>query len=132
MEPLISPEAMVALTEVATSAFQTDVVILRRSVTVNGQTIVSDDYGDDAVSYTETSESRRTVKGSLSSTPTPVQEVNGGQLVTVNTYKLALPVGTDIIPGDEVTIGGEMFSVSDTTNESTWQALLLVSVRRLE
>jgi len=50
----------------------------------------------------------------------------------VNTYRLFLEVGTDITPGDRVMVGGAMFTVSDTTAESTWLPLLTASLRRIE
>lgn len=131
VEPLIDEETMHALAQVALTAMQTEVTIRRRVVTERGTTIVGDDYGDDDITYTETSESRSTVmKGSFSSTPTPVQVEDAGALVTVNTYKLALPHGSDVVVGDEVQVGSEVYIVSDTTGESTWQALLLCSLRK--
>jgi len=87
--------------------------------------------GDDSVVFTESTESRRTtVKGWFYSTPTPVQTEEAGAIVTVNTYRMFVPVGTDITDGDEVTVGGEVYSVSDTTVESTWQAMLTCSLRK--
>ena len=60
------------------------------------------------------------------------QNVNtAGALVTVNTYRLYLPVGTDIKVGDEVVVGGDdVYIVSDTTAESTWMAVLECSLRK--
>lgn len=96
---------------------------------------VGGDYGDDFLSYTPTSESRRsTVKGWFYSTPTPVQDVDTGMVVTVNTYRLYVPVGTDILPGDHVHVGTapEDYTVSDTTAEGTWLPLLTCSLRKRE
>lgn len=109
--------------EIALSGMQTPVTIFRRTVVAAG----SDEY-DDQLTFVRT----ETLNGWLSSTPTPVAEVNAGALVTANTYRLYLPVGTDIQPGDRVTIGARTYTVSDTTAESTWPALLAVSLRGRE
>ena len=91
------------------------------------------DYGDDFVSYTTTTESRRlTVKGWFYSRPTPMQEVDSGAVVTVNTYRLYLPVGTDVLPGDRVFVGTDEYTVSDTTGEGSWLPLLTCSLRKRE
>jgi len=91
------------------------------------------DYGDDFLAYPATSESRRlTVKGWFFSTPTPLQEVDSGAIITVNTYRLFLPVGTDVLPGDQVLVGTDNYTVSDTTAESTWLPLLTCSLRKRE
>ena len=94
------------------------------------------DYGDDFLSYTTTNASRRqTVKGWFFSTPTPVQQVDTGAIVTVNTYRLYLPVGTDILPGDHVHVGTDPmddYTVSDTTGVGTWLPLLTCSLRKRE
>lgn len=72
------------------------------------------------------------VDGWLHSTPTPMITVISGMQGIVNTYRLFLPVGTDIHTGDRVSIGGSFYTVSDTTAESTWLPLLTVSLRRME
>jgi hypothetical protein len=92
---------------------QSDVIIQKR-------TPVTDE--DDGVS----------VKGWLYSQVSPVITVVGGKMALVNTYRLFLPVGTDINPGDHAVIEGNEFIVSDTTAESTWLPLLNVSLRRVE
>ncbi len=89
------------------------------------------DYGDDFLAFPVTSESRRlTVKGWFFSTPTPLQEVDSGVIVTVNTYRLYVPVGTDVLPGDQVRVGADSYTVSDTTAESTWLPFLTCSLRK--
>ena len=95
------------------------------------------DYGDDFLSYSVTAESRRTtVNGWFYSTPTPTQDVDTGMVVTVNTYRLFLPVGTDIKVGDHVHVGNadprDDYTVSDTTAEGTWLPLLTCSLRKRE
>ena len=108
----------------------TPIVIERRS---EGAIPAGGDYGDDFLAYTQTTETRRTeVKGWFNSTPTPTQDVDTGMIVTVNTYRLFLPVGTDILPGDHVHVGAEDYTVSDTTAEGTWLPLLTCSLRKRE
>jgi hypothetical protein len=94
------------------------------------------DYGDDFLAYSITSETRRTqVQGWFYSTPTPTQDVDTGMVVTVNTYRLFLPVGTDIKVGDHVHVDTnpkDDYTVSDTTAEGTWLPLLTCSLRKRE
>lgn len=119
-QPLLSAAEMGALREVAEMGMQTPVTIMVRSTT-------STDDGQ---------ESSWAVSGSamgwLYSTPTPVITMVSGMMATVNTYRLFLPVGTAIAAGDHVVIGGQTFTVSDTTAESTWLPLLRCSLRLAE
>jgi hypothetical protein len=116
--------------DVALLGMVTPVTIERRA---EGEIPAGGDYGDDFLSYATTTESRRqTVKGWFYSTPNPVQEIDSGQVVTVNTYRLYLPVGTDILVGDHVHVGDMDYTVSDTTAESTWLPLLICSLRKRE
>jgi hypothetical protein len=94
---------------------------------------VGGDYGDDFLVYPETNESRRLdIKAWIYSTPTPEQSVDTGMIVTVNTYRMFVPVGTDILPGDLVHAGDQDYVVSDTTAEGSWLPLLTVSLRKRE
>ncbi len=107
-----------------------DIDVLRRTEVTPDP---SNDYGDDEISYVETADARHHwVKGWVYSTPTQVQEVDTGAVVTVNTYVFRCPVGTDILPGDELTIAGESYVVSDTTAENTWKVLVNCNLRRRE
>lgn len=111
----------------------TPVTIERRS---EGPIPPGGDYGDDFLSYDLTNETRRfQVKGWFQSTPTPVQQVDTGQIVTVNTYRLFLPVGTDVRTGDHVHVAInpiDDYTVSDTTAEGSWLPLLTCSLRKKE
>ena len=97
-------------------------------LTIQHRVVTSDDSGDDVVSFGPVA----TAKGWMSSKPTPVQVENAGSIVTINSYRLLIPVGTDIQVGDKVTIGGDTYVVSDNTSESTWIGSMRVSMRRLE
>jgi hypothetical protein len=111
----------------------TPVTIERR---VEAPIPVGGDYGDDFLAYNQTTETKRLeVRGWFYSTPTPVQQVDTGQIVTVNTYRLFLPVGTDVKAGDHVHVATnpiDDYTVSDTTGESTWLPLLTCSLRKKE
>lgn len=119
---LLSAAQLAAVQGVALTGMQTPITIQRRST----QDSV---YGDgDEVVYTTVA----TAKGWFHSSPTPMQEQDSGALVTANTYRLFLPVGTNVKIGDRVLVGAEQYVVSDTTAESTWKALLSCSLRKRE
>lgn len=121
MTKLISDSAMAALRQVAELGMVTDVTIY--------DLVTS----ESATGSEQTWTARSTpVQGWLYSTPTPTIQVVSGHQAIVNTYRLFLPIGTDIRTGDRCSIAGERFIVSDTTVESTWQAMLTVSLRRVE
>lgn len=128
---LLTDDELGELRTVAEMGMTADVLIYRRQAIAPASS--GDDYGDDDIEFDATAETLvRGVKGWLHSEPTPVQETDTGSIVTANTYRLYVPVGTDIRPGDRVVIGTRDFTVSDTTGESTWQALLTVSLRGRE
>lgn len=116
--------------DVALLGMITPIIIERRA---GDPSPAANAYGDDALIYTVTSETRRqAVKGWFFSTPTQVQSVDTGEIVTVNTYRLFVPVGTDVLVGDHVHVGTEDYTVSDTTAESSWLPLLTCSLRKRE
>lgn len=116
--------------DVAKLGMTTTVTILGRA---SGTPPVGGDYGDDFVDYTETSESRKTtLKGWFYSSPAAMQDVDTGAIVTVNTYRLFLPVDTDISPGDRVQVGADEYTVSDTDAEGTWLPMLTCNLRKRE
>lgn len=91
---------------------------------------MSDTIYEDAAqaSYTY----RETVKGWVFSTPTPTPDTVGGIIGTLNLYRIFLPVGTEVIPGDRLYVKGHFFELIDTVDESTWLPILRCSARRLE
>lgn len=108
------------------------VQVLRRTPNEDPQS-PANAYGDDALDYIATNDSRRFwVKGWIFSTPTQVQSVDTGAIITVNTYVFRCPVGTDILPGDELEVNGNVYTVSDTTVENTWKALIDCNLRLRE
>lgn len=126
---LLTPEELRQIQLTAELGMTSTVKIQRR--TVGTPTVEANDYGDDEVTYKPATKTT-TVKGWLMSKPADMPSDENGQIVTVNTYRLVVPVGTDIRAGDRVTIGSRKFTVIDTTAESTWPALLAVSLRGRE
>jgi hypothetical protein len=118
---LISQKQLTAMRKVAESAFNTDVQIWRRGSADNA-------YEDDVETWTY----RETIKGWIYSTPTSSASVEGGVIGTLNLYRLFIPVGSAVSPGDKLKISGNFFLVIDTIDESTWLPLLRCSLRRLE
>lgn len=116
----------------AEMGMQSDVIIKKRTP-ITSESDPANIYGDDGVTHVESNiYSEANVKGWLYSQPSPVITVVGGVMALVNTYRLFVPVGTNIESGDHVVIGSNEFIVSDTVAESTWLPLLNVSLRRAE
>ena len=130
---LLTDNQLAAIQKTAMLGFQTEITILRSDPDA-GLELTDDPYGSsfgtpEAVPPPVTSGG---IKGWLHSTPTPVATIDSGQLITVNTYRLWVPVDTDIRPRDRVVIGANTYVVSDTTADSTWPALLSCSLRLAE
>ena len=108
-------------------------VTIKKRVPVTNEADPYNVYGDDAVDHIASLvPEEAVVKGWLFSHPSPVITVVGGKMALINTYRLFVPVGTDVAPGDHAIVGGNKFLVSDTVAESTWLPLLNVSLRRIE
>lgn len=104
-----------------------DDIEVRRRTPITDPAAPQNAYGDDGLEYIDTTDSRRHwVKGWLHSTPAQVQEIDSGAIVTVNTYTLRVPVGTDIENGDEVILGGDTYVVSSTNKENTWTGRVII------
>lgn len=129
-QQFVTDKQMEAIRGLALLGMVTPIIVERQS---QAPVPAGGDYGDDFLAYTETSESSRTtLKGWFFSTPTRELSVDTGAVVTVNTYRLFLPVGTDIRPGDHVHVGAEDYTVTDTTAEGTWLPLLTCNLRKRE
>lgn len=119
-KPFLSQSQLSQLRKLAFSGMPTEVTVLRRQFS-------DDAYGDDEnVSYSPVLKTR----GWLFSRTSPVQEMDIGSLITSSNFRLYLYVGTDVRIGDKVVIHGGEYIVSDTTAESTWQALMVCSLRK--
>jgi hypothetical protein len=126
---LLSEQQLEGVRRVAEMAMTTPVTILRRT----GEDSL-DPYGDpygSAVAFVDVTPAGGCL-GWLHSTPTPMQQLDGGMLVTFNTYRLFLPHDIDILPGDRVEINTNTYVVSDTTADETWPALLACTLRLKE
>jgi hypothetical protein len=140
-EPFFNASEMLALQEAARPALQTDIKIYHRTPTDTSTGPASNDYGDDAATYPVVQEGSPladvTVKGMLYQRPTPVAGEDPGEIVTANTYRLFVPLGTRVYPHDEVEANDEhgvpvRYEVTDTNADITWKAYVTCSLRRLE
>lgn len=123
MSSLLSDSQLAALQNVAKPQFTTLATIKRPSPE-------SDELGDDGAQ--KDPPTIGTVYGWLSSSPTAEPTLDGGALVTANTFRWGCPVGTDIRPRDRLVIGSATYVVTDTTADETWPVMLSCSLRLRE
>src|SRR5437773_6681917 len=122
MTPLLTPNQLASLQQTALRGMN-DLVDIQRSTASDSV------YGDEEAQVFHTIGQARAWFRSI---PTPVATAGTGQLITINTYRLLVPVETDIRPKDQVVFGPETYVVTDTTAESTWKPYLQASLRRRE
>ena len=120
--PLLSPKMLALMQKHARRGMQTQVQIQR-------PVFGSDIRGDDE--YDRDPNVIGSTLGWLHSKPTREMTQDGG-IVTVNTYRLNLPVGTDIRPRDRCLINDNIYVVVDTTADETWPTMLDCSLRLRE
>lgn len=82
-------------------------------------------YGDEIIEYGTVV----SVKGWLVTKPTERLDAGGGEVRTISTHQLRVPVGTVIKAGDRVTVGTETFVVTDATNEQSWPEWTIAYLR---
>ena len=123
--PFFSPKQLEGFQGLVGHSFQTDIDIWRRDKNSDPD---ANTYGDDGETWTYA----ETVSGWVFSVPTPAIEVYAGRMGLLNTYRLFLPVGTEIESGDRVVAEGGNYVVSDTVKESTWLPILRCSLRRID
>ena len=129
MSPLITDNQMAAIREIAEKGMVTTVTIYRRSGVVPSS---SDDYGDN-VEYDETTPSKRgSVQGWLRTAPAQQAEVDGGMVITDAIWELRVPVGTDILAGDEVEIKGTSYDVASIDSDTTLLPYIKCNLRTRE
>lgn len=131
MAKLLTDGQLLSIQKVAELGMQTDVTIMRQTVTTGLET-ADGPYGSSISHASATDESNVTVKGMLHSVPDNVLTVDSGQLVAVHQHRLWLPVGTEVAPGDHLLIGGTEYVVNDTNADETWPAYLGLMVKTLE
>lgn len=127
-QPLVTDAQVAALRSVAERGLKDTVTIYKRT-RVTDENDPDNAHGDDYETWVAQSP---TVLGWLFSSPSSVIDEFNGRMALINTYRLFLPVGTDVASGDQVEVNGHRFVVSDTVNESTWLPILRCSVRRAE
>jgi hypothetical protein len=88
----------------------------------------SDDPYGSSTSFPTTVTS--TTKGWLVGEWSRVRNTGIGDIDTTTNYRLRLPVGTTIAPGDRVSIHGNFYSVFDAGTDQTWPEWLVCVVRR--
>lgn len=86
----------------------------------------SDTFGSDITFAT----TPITVTGWLVGTWSRSRDPDVGDLNTATNYRLRLPVGTAIFPGDKVVINGNAYNVFDAGTDQTWPEWLTCIVRR--
>jgi hypothetical protein len=88
----------------------------------------SDPYGDDIVLY----EAEVAVKAWLVTKPTERQDMGAGEVRTISTHTLRVPVGTIVKTADRIRVGEETFVVTDATNEQSWPEWTICYLRGYE
>jgi hypothetical protein len=124
LQGFFSVSETAAFAQYAMKGMQTPVTIQRRTVS-------SDEEGDDLVTFVDVTPVGG-LNGWIHSTPAFIQRVDSGMLVTANTFVLYLPLGTDVQPGDMTYVGGEEYTISDTTEDNTWKGFLRCALRGRE
>lgn len=118
---LISPSEMAALRDLAVSGMtQTFAVYhLVKATNDDGQSTTYPATPD----FSVIGWNREITPNSMTAT------TNAGEIGTLETHRLLVPVGTDIRPGDKVTHGVDVFYVQHTSSSDTYQPYLSVAMR---
>lgn len=125
MSPLLSATAMAAIRKVGELGMITDVQIFSESYDT-GSDLTDDPYG----SSTSFSAVSVTVKGWLVGDWGRSRTPGVGDTNTTTNYRLRLPVGTSIKPGDRTDINGNSYYVMDAGTDQTWPEWLVCTLRR--
>lgn len=127
MSGWFTPAQMTAIRNIVKIGMVTPVTIQRRSV--NAEADPSNIYGTDAETWTTVA----TVNGWLYETTSPTNiTVISGKASYIMTYRLFMPVGTDIDAGYRAVIGGITYVVEDAAQDDTWQPMKRCTLRRRE
>ena len=62
---------------------------------------------------------------------TPLEQPQAGRIVAIMEWQLAAPVGTDLVPKDQVILKGRTFEVIDLDEKRSSPALLWVNLREV-
>lgn len=122
LEPLISASEMEAIRKIPLQGMTTPVSILKLS------TVTRD--GADDLQVWATSES---LLGWIWEPPDyPTGNVVGGVIGSSQEFRVYLPVGVDVEPGDRIGVAGLIYNVLNTNTANTYMPMLRLAVRRLE
>ena len=124
--PLLSATQLRNLQKIGENGMIADVEIYSKQAQAKDP---SSPYGDDAVSYSATPIK---VKGWLVTKPTQTQDVGAGEVQTISTHQVRVPVGTAVLAGDHVKVGGQEYVAVDATSEQTWPEWTVVFLRGYE
>jgi hypothetical protein len=118
--PLVSTSQMAALEGLVKRGMETSVDIYPK--------VEVETPSDTEVQWPTKSQ---TVKGWMRSEPANRFDIDVGVTEAQTPFRLLLPVGTAIFPGDHVIIAGETYSVADTNVENTIKTSLRCWLRKL-
>lgn len=116
MKPLLSDSQLLAIQRVGQSGMRVDVIVRRPDYDENDVPIAGPIVAE--------------CKGYLRQTGgANVGAIDNGMIVTSSTFDLGVPVGTDVLPRDNVEIGGRIYEVQDVLDDETWPAMLDCTLR---
>lgn len=132
MQPLFSAHELTALQQFPLAQMTATVVIKRPKFQDGSLTTNDNDWGSELSYAAADLTVIATVKGWLYSTPESRADEDAGAIVTSDLYRMYVPIGTAILPKDQIEVGAgpDIYEAVDTTAASTWPALLNVSMRR--
>lgn len=122
---LLKPSQLQSIQKIGETGMNISVQIQRRDAMAKDP---AHPYGDDIVTFG----AAITVKAWLVTKPTERLDVGQGEVRSISTHQLRVPVGTVIRAGDKVTVGSEEFVVTDATNEQSWPEWTVAYLRGYE
>jgi len=89
----------------------------------------SNPMGDSVLTYKSVTTK---VKGWLVPDLDRALSVGVAQVISAGDFRLRLPVGTDVEPGDRVIVSGLSYAVTDSSTEQSWPEWITVRMRRIQ
>jgi hypothetical protein len=120
---LISASELAAIQSVALSGMTSTATILTRTtvVTADGQESVWATNGDDVPCWVYQATPLGGTLGAIS-----------GAVGISQTFSIRVPIGSDVNSGDHLAVGGLIYNVEQTNDESTYPAWLVCGCRVVE